>query len=68
MLYAEWKGRTVELYNQNRMHWRTIRVNHNVVGVQVSPGGSDDNDATVAIAQDNGHTSLYRATGQTIRP
>jgi len=68
MLFAEWEGHTVKLYNQNRQHWRTIRVSHDVVGVQVSSGGSDDNDSTVAISQDNGHTSLYRATGQVIRP
>ena len=65
MLYAEWSGTRVQVYNQYKQIVRTINVRYDVVGVQIS--GDSPTDATVAIAQSNGKTDLYRSSGQLVR-
>jgi len=65
MLYAEWSGRSVIIRNHNKQHIRRINVRNNVVGVQIS--GDSETEAMVAIAMDNGRTSLYKSNGQLIR-
>ena len=65
MLYAEWSGTRVKVYNQYKQIVRTINVRYDVLGVQVS--GDSPTDATVAIAQSNGRTDLYRSSGQLVR-
>ena len=65
MLYAEWSGTRVKVYNQYKQIVRTINVRYDVVGVQIS--GDSSTDAMVAIAQSNGKTDLYRSSGQLVR-
>ena len=65
MLYAEWSGTRVKVYNQYKQIVRTINVRYDVVGVQV-PGDSPT-AAMVAIAQSNGKTDLYKSSGQLVR-
>lgn len=65
MLYAEWSGTRVKVYNQYKQIVRTINVRYDVVGVQVS--GDSPTDAMVAIAQSNGKTDLYKSSGQLVR-
>ena len=65
MLYAEWSGRTVRVYDECGQLVRTLRARFEVEGVQCS--GSDVNDGRVAISMENGKTDLYRANGQAIR-
>ena len=65
MLYAEWSGTRVKVYNQYKQLVRTINVRYDVVGVQVS--GDSPTDAMVAIAQSNGKTDLYKSSGQLLR-
>ena len=65
MLYAEWSGTRVKVYNQYKQIVRTINVRYDVVGVQIS--GDSPTDAMVAIAQSNGRTDLYRSSGQLVR-
>lgn len=65
MLYAEWSGTRVKVYNQYKQLVRTINVRYDVVGVQVS--GDSPTDAMVAIAQSNGKTDLYKSSGQLVR-
>ena len=65
MLYAEWSGKSVTIRNHNRQQVRRINVPHNIVGVQIS--GDSETEAMVAIAMDNGRTSLYKSNGQLVR-
>lgn len=65
MLYAEWSGNRVTVYNQFKTLVRRINVRHDVVGVQVS--GDSETDAMVAITQSNGKTDLYKSSGQIVR-
>ena len=65
MLYAEWSGTRVKVYNQYKQIVRTINVRYDVVGVQVS--GDSPTDAMVAIAMSNGRTDLYKSSGQLVR-
>ena len=65
MLYAEWSGTRVKVYNQYKQIVRTINVRYDVVGVQIS--GDSPADAMVAIAQSNGKTDLYKSSGQLVR-
>lgn len=65
MLYAEWSGTRVKIYNHNKVLVRQINVKHNVVGVQIS--GDSETEAMVAIAQNNGRTSLYKSSGVLVR-
>ena len=65
MLYAEWSGTTAKIYNQNKQLVRVLHVKDTIVGVQVS--GDSTTEGTVAIAQSNGKTWLYKTSGQLIR-
>lgn len=65
MLYAEWSGRTVHVYDENGQLVRTLHARFEVEGVQCS--GSDVNDGRVAISMENGKTDLYRVNGEVIR-
>ena len=65
MLYAEWSGKRVVIRNQYKQMIRAISVRCDVVGVQIS--GDSPTDATVAIAQSNGRTDLYKSSGQMVR-
>lgn len=63
MLYAEWSGCAVTIYEAvTRQLIRRIKASHNVVGVQIS--GDSHTDAMVAIAMDNGRTEVYKSSGQ----
>ena len=66
MLYAEWSGCAVTIYEVvTRQLIRRIKASHNVVGVQIS--GDSHTDAMVAIAMDNGRTEVYKSNGQLVR-
>lgn len=65
MLYAEWSGKSVIIRNHLKQYVRRINVRNNVIGVQIS--GDSETEAMVAIAMDNGRTSLYKSNGQLIR-
>ena len=65
MLYAEWSGRTVHVYDEYGRLVRTLHARFEVDGVQCS--GSDVNDGRVAISMENGKTDLCRANGEVIR-
>lgn len=64
MLYAEWSGKMVKVYQENKQILRQIRARRDVRCVQCSGEG---NDGMIAITLDNGKTDLYRATGQIVR-
>ena len=64
-MYAEWEGKRVKLYDNTRVMVRQFSVPNDVVGVKVS--GDSRTDAMVAIAMDNGHTRLYRSSGELVR-
>lgn len=64
MLYAEWFGKMVKVYQENKQILRQIRARRDVRCVQCSGEG---NDGMIAITLDNGKTDLYRATGQIVR-
>lgn len=64
MLYAEWTGHTVKVYNQYKQIVRQINARKDVVSVQCS---GDGNDGMIAITLVNGKTDLYNATGQIVR-
>lgn len=63
-MYAQFKGRTCDLYNDTKQIIRRFRVSNEIVNVQVQGSGKN---ATVAITMKNGRTWLYKATGQIIR-
>ena len=65
MLYAEWSGKSVSIRKHLKRYVRRINVRNNVIGVQIS--GDSETEAMVAIAMDNGRTSLYKSNGQLIR-
>ena len=65
MLYAEWEGKTVRIYDEKRQLIRTLRARFEVAGVQCS--GTNLDDGRVAISMVNGKTDLYHAYGATIR-
>ena len=65
MLYAEWSGTHVSLFDHTRRLVRKFNARANVVGVQVSGDGSMD--AKVAITMCNGKTDLYASSGVLIR-
>lgn len=64
-MFAQFKGKNVDLYNDNRSIIRRLRVANDVVNVQVNGNGLK---ATIAITMKNGKTVLYKANGQVIRP
>lgn len=63
-MYATFKGRQCDLYNDTKQIVRRIRVANDIVNVQVQGTGKN---AKVAITMKNGKTWLYSATGQIIR-
>ena len=63
-MYANFKGRQVELYNDTKQIVRRFTVSANVVNAQVSGSGTN---AVIAITMQNGKTVLYRSNGQLIR-
>ena len=65
MLYAEWSGKKVAIYNHNRQLIRQFNTRYDVVGVQVS--GDSPTEAMVSIAMSNGRTDLYKSSGQLMR-
>ena len=65
MLFAEWSGNRVSVYNHHKQLVRRINVRHDVIGVQIS--GDSETEAMVAIAQSNGKTDLYKSSGLLVR-
>lgn len=65
MLYAEWSGKQVTVYNHNKQLIRRFNARYDVVGVQVS--GDSPTEAMVAIAMSNGRTDLFKSSGQLVR-
>ena len=65
MLFAEWSGNRVSVYNHNKQFVRRINGRHDVIGVQIS--GDSETEAMVSIAQSNGRTDLYKSSGQLVR-
>lgn len=63
-MYAAFKGKTCDIYNDTKQIVRRIRVANDIVSVQVQGTGKN---ATIAISMKNGKTWLYKATGQIIR-
>lgn len=64
MLYLNFKGKTAQLFNQNKKLIRKFTVQSEITNAQVSGTGLD---AIVAITMKNGKTILYKSTGQIIR-
>mgnify|MGYP003334155294 CR=1 FL=1 len=65
MLYAEWSGKQVTVYNHNKQLIRRFNARYDVVGVQVS--GDSPTEAMVAIAMSNGRTDIFKSSGQLVR-
>ena len=65
MMYAEWSGRMVEVYDERKYLVRRFHARDTVVGVQVS--GFSPADGQVAITMVNGKTDLYKTDGALIR-
>lgn len=63
-MYATFKGRQCDLYNDVKQIIRRIRVANDIINVQVQGTGKN---AKVAITMKNGKTWLYNATGQILR-
>lgn len=63
-MYANFKGKTVEIFTDAKIMHRRIHVSNDIVNVQIS--GNGDN-ATIAITMKNGKTLLYKTNGQLIR-
>ena len=63
-MYATFKGKTCDLFNDTKQIIRRFRVANDIVNVQVQGTGKN---ATVAITMKNGKTWLYKATGQIVR-
>ena len=63
-MYATFKGRQCDLYNDTKQIIRRIRVSNDIVNVIVQGSGKN---AKIAITMKNGKTWLYNATGQIIR-
>lgn len=63
-MYANFKGKLVDLYSDTKAIIRRIRVSNDVVAVQVNGSGQN---ATISITMKNGKTLLYKANGQLLR-
>lgn len=63
-MYANFKGKTVEIFTNSKILLRRFRVSNDIVNIQISGEG---NNAIVAVTMKNGKTLLYKATGQLIR-
>ena len=64
MMFAEWSGNTVKVYRQDKIILRTIRVRHDVVGVQCS---GEVGNGFIAITMANGKTDVYHDNGSIYR-
>ena len=65
MLYAEWSGKQVTVYNHNKQLIRRFNARYDVVGVQIS--GDSPTEAMVAITMSNGRTDVFKSSGQLVR-
>ena len=63
-MYANFKGKTVDIFSDNKAIVRRIKVSNDIVNVQISGNGPN---ATVAITMKNGKTLLYMTNGQLLR-
>ena len=63
-MYANFKGKLVDLYSDTKAIIRRIKVSNDVAAVQVNGSGQN---ATIAITMKNGKTLLYKANGQLLR-
>lgn len=66
MLFAEWTGKRVTVYNEYKTLQRVITVTDTVVSVQCT-GDKADADARIAITMANGKTRLYNGHATLIR-
>ena len=64
LYYATFKGKKVDLYNQNKQLIRRFNMKSDVVNAQVTGSGQD---SIVAITMKNGKTEVYKSNGQLIR-
>ena len=64
MMFAEWSGRIVKVYRQDRSILRTIWVRHDVVSVQCS---GEIGSGFIAITMVNGKTDVYHDNGAIYR-
>ena len=65
MLVASWSGRNITIKKSNGQMVRQIQASAPVVGVQIS--GDDTSCAEVGVSLANGHSEIWRASGQLIR-
>lgn len=63
-MYVNFKGKTAQLYTDDKKIIRQFRASADIVNAQVQGKGKD---ATVALTMKNGKTILYRSNGQIIR-
>lgn len=63
-MYANWKKKTVMLYNDYGKIVRQFTAAAEVVDAVVSGNGKD---ATVAVTMKDGKTVLYKSNGQIVR-
>lgn len=63
-MYANFKGKLVDVFSDNKAIIRRIKVSNDIVNVQISGTGPN---ATIAVTMKNGKTLLYRTNGQLIR-
>lgn len=63
-MFANWKNKTVMLYNNYGKIIRQFTVAAEVVDAAVSGAGKD---AVVAITMKDGKTVLYKSNGQVVR-
>lgn len=60
-MYATFKGKIADLYNDNKQLIRRLRASNDIVNVQVQGTGAN---ATIAVTMKNGKTILYKSNGQ----
>ena len=63
-MYVNFKGKTAQLYTDEKKIIRQFRTNAEIVNAQVSGKGKD---ALVALTMKNGKTILYKSNGQIVR-
>lgn len=63
-MYVNFKGKTAQLYTDEKKIIRQFRTNADIVNAQVSGKGKD---ALVALTMKNGKTVLYKSNGQIVR-
>ncbi len=64
MMFAEWSGRTVKVYRQDRSILRVLTVRDTVVGVQCT---GEIGNGFIAITMANGKTDVYHDNGSIYR-